>query len=144
MPDIYDVSQVVDKTLTALKELPVYDGYPSTGYTPKQIGVVRGGYPAGIVYSWINADPAQNRGTIWWMFYPATEYGNYYFIPHNKGWFDIAALREQGVITVEEEQEQEETKNREWYEKVLDRVLPVAAVALLGAAAIRGFFSSRH
>lgn len=143
MADIYDVSQVVDKTLTAVKEIPVYDSYPTAGHTPKQIGVVRAGYPAGIVYSWINADPGQNRGTIWWMFWPATDGGNYYFIPHNKGWFDIAALREQGVITVEEEQQQEEEENKEWYEKVLDRILPVAVVAILGAAAIRGFLSAR-
>ena len=143
MSDIYDVSQVVDKTLVAAKDLAVYDGYPTKTYTPKQVGTVRAGYPAGIVYSWINADPGSNRGTLWWMFYPATSSGSYYFIPHNKGDFDISNLREQGVITVEEQQTAEDEQNKEWYEKVLDRIVPIALVAVLGAAAIRGYFSSR-
>ena len=141
--DLYDVRDVVDKTLTAKIDIPVCDSYPTTGYTPKQIGIVRAGFPAGIVFSWINADPGEGRSTLWWMFYPATTYGDYYFIPHNKGWFDVANLREQGVITIEEEREQEEESNKPWYEKLSDKLLPIIVITVLGAAAIRGYFSNR-
>lgn len=141
--ELYDVSQVLEKTLIAAQDLPVFDSYPTKNYQPKQIGIVKKGQPAGIVYSWVNADPANNRANLWWIFYPGSSTGSYYAMPHNAGYYDISALRQQGVITVVEQQEQEDEANKAWYEKVLDKALPVVLVAVLGGAFIRGLVSRK-
>lgn len=139
--DLYDVGQVLEKTLYANRDLPVFDGYPTATYTPKQVGVVKAGNPAGIVYSWVDADPSNRRDNIWWVFYPATANGSYYMMPHGVGFYDVSTLREQGVITVDEQKEQEEEANKEWYEKIVDKALPWVVGAVLGAALIRGAIS---
>lgn len=138
---LYDPSDFIDKTLVAKIDLPVYDGYPTSYHpNPSKIGTVKAGATAGVVYSWIDSDPANNRPQIWWMFYPGSSGGSYYFIPHGAGYFDLTAIEEQGIQSEEQKNQQPET----WYEKILSQVLPVVAISILGAAAIKGFFSSRH
>lgn len=147
MADLYSAADVLEKTLIANKDLAVYDGFPTKAYTPNRIGTTKKGYPAGIVYSWIDADPSNNRSTLWWMFYPASAGGANYFIPHSAGNFDVSALRQQGVISVkeqeEEKKEKEENENKEWYERVLDRVLPIGAGVVIAAAIVKGLFSRK-
>lgn len=145
--DLYDVSKIIDKTLVADKDLPVFDSVPTKANKPMQIGIVLKGNPAGIVYSYINADPANNRPNVWWMFYPATTNGPYYYMPHNAGDFNVSAIRQQGVISVQEQVEEdkrkEEDANKEWYEKIMDRVIPVGATVIIAAAIIKGIFSHK-
>lgn len=141
MIEVYSVDQVLEKTLTAKKDLPVYNGYPPG--IVKRIGTVKAGNPAGIVFSYIAADPTKGRDQLWWMFYPASSAGSYYYMPHDADAFDLDALRQQGVISVEEQQQQEQDKNKEWYEKVLDKVLPVVVTIGLGAAVIKGLLSRK-
>lgn len=134
MADIYDVGDVIDKILVTEKPLPYYDSYPPWSY--KQLGTFPAGATAGKVYSWIDADPASGRQTIWWMFYGAN--GTYYYMPHHPGDFNVDVLQSQGVLT-------DDQKNNPptWYEKVLGEVLPFIAIAVIGAAAVKGYFSTR-
>lgn len=147
MSDLYSAADVLEKTLIANKDLPVYDGYPTKTFSPSQIGIVKKGFPAGIVYSWIDADPTRNRSTLYWMFYPVGVGGANYFMPHHKDDFDVSALRQQGVISVKEQEEEkkkkEEDANKEWYEKVMDRVVPIGAGVVIAAAVIKGLLSRK-
>jgi hypothetical protein len=140
MADIYDVSQLVGKTLFARSDVPVYDGVPDAYGWPVQTGTIRAGAPVGVVYSWVDADPTENRPTLWWMFQNA---GGYYYAPHARGYYDLEKLRDQGVLTDEEIAALEESKNKEWWEKALGMVIPAAVIAVLGASAIRGYLSRK-
>ena len=145
MSDLYNANDIVDKTLIALKRLPVYTDVPRSGSIPKAAGYTTPNQPIGVVYSYINADPIQNRGTLWWMFWPGQNYGgNYFYIPHNVGDFDVSSLKQQGVLTLEEQRELEEQKNKEWYEKIVDRIIPVGVAVILGGAVIKGLLSRKN
>jgi len=139
---IYDASDIVDKVLVAAQDLPYYDGVPSGTYFPKKLGTFPRGAVVGTVYSFIDADPTKNRPQLWWMFYPGQS-GSYYYMPHASGFFDMNALSQQGVETVEQKNAQDQT----WYEKLLGQALakliPAAVVTIIAAAAVRGYFSSR-
>lgn len=135
---IYDASDIVDKTLVSEKELPYYNGVPDGTYFPQRLGTFPKGVVVGTVYSWIDADPAENRPQLWWMFYPGSS-GGYYYMPHDSGSFDLDALAQQGVKSEQEKNAEAAT----WYEKILTKVLPVVAVTVIGAAAIRGYLSRK-
>lgn len=138
MGDIYSAAEVIDKTLITKKALPYYDGVPELGYTPKQLGTVPAGESAGTVYSFIDADPGENRPTLWWMFYPRSS-GQYYYMPHHEGDFDLQSLIDQGA-------ESEAEKNKDdltWYERLTQQILPIVAITVIGAAAVKGYFSRR-
>ena len=139
---IYDASDIVDKVLVAAQDLPYYDGVPSGIYFPKKLGTFSKGVVVGTVYSFIDADPTKNRPQLLWMFYPGSS-GNYYYMPHESGFFDMDALSQQGVETIE----QKNTADQTWYEKLLGqalgKILPVVVITVIGAAVVRGYFSSR-
>lgn len=139
--DMYSVAEVIDKTLVAAKDVPVYD-YP--GSSGKVIGTTKKGYPVGVVYAWIQETP-QEGGKVWWMFWPASNYDNYFYAVHDKDAFDVDALRQQGVLNVQERKEAENDKNKEWYERLaeitLKAIVPVALVIGLGGPAIKGLLS---
>lgn len=137
---IYSAADIVDKTLVAAINLPYYDGVPSGTYMPRQLGTFPAGSVVGKVYSYIDADPTQNRPQLWWMFYPGNLSDNYYYMPHDAGFFDKNALAQQGVLTEEQKNQAPAT----WYEKVLQQVLPVVVITILGAAMIRGYYSNRR
>lgn len=144
MSDLYNADNVVDKTLIALRRLPVYSDVPRKGSNPPIVGYTTAGKPIGIVYSYITADPTQNRSTLWWMFWPGTGYGGqYFYIPHNVGDFDVNALKQQGVLTLEEQRQQEEEANKEWYEKILDRIVPIGVGVIIAGAVIKGVLSRK-
>jgi hypothetical protein len=135
MAEVYDVGEVLDKALVTNKRLPYYTSPPNVGYNPQPAGYFDAGENAGTVYSYLDADPTKNRSTLWWIFYPGT-FGSYYYMPHHVGDFNIEILEGQGA-------ESEFDKNATWYEKVLKQVLPVVAIAILGGALIKGYFSSK-
>ena len=135
MSDTYSADQVIDKFLKTTKALPYYANVPDGSYTAKQLGTWPAGTYAGRVFSWIDADPAKGRPDLWWMFYPDSN-GVYTYMPHRSGDFDIQSLRDQGALS-----DQELNNPDTWYEKVLKMALPVIAIAIVGGAAIRGYFS---
>lgn len=140
---IYSAGDIVDKTLFTLRDLPYYDSVPSAYNTPKVLGVIDAGTPVGQVYSWIDADPGQNRAALWWQFYPSGFSNRFFYMPHNKGDFDMEALQAQGVLSDQQKAAAEAEANKAWYEKLFDKIVPVGAVVILGAAVIRGYFSNR-
>lgn len=133
MGDIYSAADVVNKTLVAAKDLKVYDA-PRTG--AKEIGFIKKGQPAGVVYSYLDANPALGRSGLWWQFV----YGNsWYYIPHAEGAFSVSALRQQGVLSTEEKLEEE--KDMPWYEALIKKYGIWIAGIYLAATAIKGNLS---
>jgi hypothetical protein len=145
--DLYDTAKVLEKTLVAARDVPVYDGVPRGTYKPKQIGIVKSGKPIGIVYSFADADPTKNRPVLWWMFYPSSSTSGYYYTPHDAANFSLSALRSQGVISVAEQIAEDKAKeddaNKEWYEKILDRIVPIGVGVIVGVAVIKGLLSRK-
>jgi len=131
MSEIVNAGDCVDKTLIAVKRIPVYkqavDGAEVAGY-------VEAGQPAGVVYAWLNANPGLPRSTMWWSFYPVN--GMWYYAPHDPNAFSLSALKQQGVITVTEktrlEQEAAANANRTWYEKLINQYwwIPIVGIAV--------------
>lgn len=146
MPEVgaYDVGDIIGKTLVAAKDLPVYD-FPDD--PKKVIGAIKKGNPVGIVYAWLNANPEEGRNAIWWQFSPATNYGSYYYAPHDSTAFDLSSLQAQGVLTIEEKKKKEEYDNMEWYEKaihlVVNKAVPIILIVGLGAPLIKGLVSRK-
>lgn len=115
--DVYDVGDIIGKTLFPKYTVDVYDLPVNSG--GKKIGVVKAGIPAGVVLSWLEDKVTRN---IWWQFKTGV---TYYYIEHAKGRFDVSNLKQQGVLTVEEKIEEEKKKDQEqkdadrpWYEKL--------------------------
>lgn len=139
--DLYNIGQLIDKTLIAFREVPVYDSPPDINHVPVKIATVHPGNPVGVVYSYLGIDPSKNRPVVWLQFAPDVAWGHWYYTPFDGSLFDLSAFQQQGVLSVIEQAAQDAEDNKEWYEKVLDRVLPIAVVVLLGSAAIRGYLS---
>lgn len=144
MGDVYNAANIVDKTLIAKKNVPVYE-YP--GDSKKPVGYIAAGDPVGVVYSYLPADPLDDRKTLWWMFHPATNYSKYFYAPHYEGLYDVNALKQQGVLSTEEELEEKELADLPWYERLIRKYgtqLAIGAgVVLLGSSAIKGYFSQK-
>lgn len=118
MADIFSADEIINKTLIAAKDVPIFR-YGSD--TAPQIGIVKAGQPVGVVYSWLDPAPEQGRAGLWWVFYQSNN--QYYYTPHVEGNFSISALQEQGAVSTEEkirrQQEQEKLNNMSLPEQIL-------------------------
>lgn len=121
---VFNAGAIIDKTLIARKKLTVYN---SAGLP---VGFVASGQPAGIVYSYLEPKPGV-RDRLTWQF---ALNGNFYYIPHELGAFDISSIRKQGVYTLDELYnqglEKQDQESRGWFAKLLG--LPSAASAASG------------
>lgn len=134
----YSVSQVIDKTLIALVDTPVYK-LPLDSQQP--FATVKAGQPVGVVFSWL--DPSAERSVLYWMFY--TSDGKAYYAKNLPGQYDVNSLRQQGVLTTQEVIAAEQAKNNTWYENIISKyggyVLGTIVLVALGSAAIKGYLS---
>lgn len=123
----YSADQIIGKTLIARRTVPITRqaliGAP-TVYTVQPGGTV------GVVYSYVRRGP-----DIFWMYYD--ENNQTYYTLHREGWYNVDALQDQGVLTVEEQQEQEQQQSMNPLEKLLaglgktgSTVLMIVGVAL--------------
>lgn len=106
---VFSAADIVGKTLVARKTIPVYS-LPMANAQYK-IGTVQKGNSAGVVYSYLSRPDG-----IWWQFIPT--FGKPYYIRHDNNAFDVSALKQQGVITVEDQRQQEEREKMSWWEKL--------------------------
>ncbi len=95
----YSAAQIIGKDLIAKKSVEL-KRLPDTN--AKTIYTVKPGQPVGNVYSYIGGDGVQ----LFWMFYDSK--GKAYYVEHQPGLFDIAVLKDQGALTVAEEQKKKE------------------------------------
>lgn len=107
MSELFNAADIVGKTLTAIKDVPVYR-WAEDNTLP--IGTVKRGQPVGVVYSWLNPSPQNNRAGLWWVFYQNNN--QYYYTPHCENCFSISDLKQQGVISTDEKIKQELEKQK--------------------------------
>lgn len=98
---IFDASQIVGKTLFAA--VPVALKRAANDSAPT-IYTVAAGQAVGRVDSFVN--PGAGRATLYWQFIDTN--GRPYYAAHVTGRFSLSALKEQGALTVKQEQAQQE------------------------------------
>jgi hypothetical protein len=143
MPDAstYSADDVVDKTLYASQKVPVFAAPPPYDGSTVPIAYVDPGQPVGIVYSYDNPDPTRGRNNLWWMFYPASNYSDYYYAEQVGGYYDVSTLRAQGVLSLTEKQQAADDANKPWYERLLTKYGPWVLGTVVVAAAVKGVLS---
>lgn len=127
MSTIYSASQIVGKNLFAKKAVQLYR-LPADN--AKAIYTVNAGDPVGVVTSYLAPKTDGTRNSLYWQF--KDQNGKYFYARHNENTFDIKALKEQGVKTVED-QTAEDAGNADPFAKYFKKYgIPV----LIGAGAI--------
>lgn len=123
----YSIAQLIGKSLFANQKLPLY----KTTASPTPFAYTKAGDLIGILDSWINKD-----GKIWFLFKGNS--GNY-VVPYVAFSFEVKALKEQGVKTVEQERKEKElealkqSSPMEYYLKKYG-IWVVGAIVAAGAA----------
>jgi hypothetical protein len=118
--DLVSLDQFIDKTIIAKVKLNVRS-YPST--TGSIIAVIPRGNNVGRVYSWVKGKDKEgkNDGSYWFMYWDKFNGKTGYTIIEGK-YYDLTALKDQGVKSVkeviEEKKKKEEEENKSWFEKI--------------------------
>lgn len=108
------LTQLIDKTLIANKDTPIYRFATKTlanGKKQAPIKVVKKGEVIGVVFSFID-----KAGDIWLQFKePKALGGRSYYMLYKAGSLDVSNLKQQGVKT--DQQIDKEQADKELYEK---------------------------
>ena len=127
---------MVGKTIIAAGTTPVYlhaNDSASAAYS------VQTGQPIGVLYSWLDVNPAQDRSELWFMYWP--DNGDPYYTKWGAGMYNFNALEAQGVMTDEQKAAAAAAANKAWYEKLLSDVAPWVIGAVAVGAVIKGGFA---
>lgn len=141
MPDIYSAGDVIDKSLFSLVPITVYSNVPK--YLPPgkkmddyKLGTVPAKSWVGVVDSYVNADPTKGQSNLWWVFYPASNFSRAYYAEHKPGIYDVKALNQQGVLSLEDKQKAADEANKSWLEKLGGKLASTAAIVGFGILAV--------
>jgi hypothetical protein len=122
---VFNAGDLMGKTLIARKRLTAYNSSLT-----EPIGYIAAGQPAGVVYSYLEPKPGV-RDKLFWVF---EVNGFFYYIPHERGAFDVSVIKQQGVLTLEEklqkELERQDQESRGW----LSQLLGLPSASTVGAA----------
>lgn len=122
-----NAGDIIGHTLLAAQQVPVYD---QANDSAQPSGYVSAGNPVGIVYSYLSPDPSKGRNELWWMFEPLpgdSQIGDdqgFYYVPHNKDYFNTTALTDSGVLTVAQATALKAGTQPSTAEKLLDKYIP--------------------
>lgn len=131
--NIFDASEIVDKTLIANSDVPIKRGVQESFPV---VYVAKRGASIGVVYSWV-----LHGGDLFWMFYDT--YNKPYYAKHKAGLFSINALQQQGSQTEQEKKEEQEAAENPIFSAITKMFKPV----ILAAAAffiIKAFQSQEN
>jgi hypothetical protein len=132
MGEIYDAGAIIDKTLIAKQRVPVYRE-PKDHFKP--FGAVEPGNSVGVVYSYLEPNPSQDRSRLWWMFWDGRY--NQYYAPHDPNYYSVSALKQQGVLSEQDKLD----AALPWYEQLIKKYGPWVLGAGLLYAGVRGYLS---
>jgi hypothetical protein len=107
----YSADQIIGKSLIA-KEQTNLKRLPSS--SASTIHKVPSGGHIGIVQSWVFENG--EGSPLWWLFYDSK--GRAYYAKHKEGAFDVKALKDQGALSVKE-QEEKAKKEKEKEERYI-------------------------
>jgi hypothetical protein len=126
----FSADQIVSKTLIAKKPVPVYD-LPFYDKLSKQIAVIKPGNTIGVVFSWVGGTPGKPLN---WEF--KGNAGKMYYVAHVPGYFNVTSLREQGVQTTDEIQQEQKESEQTTGDKLTAYFKKSGNVLLYGGLAI--------
>jgi phage baseplate assembly protein gpV len=109
---IFNAGDLIGKTLIARVRVALYRR-PQDGEKP--FAFTESGQSIGIVYSYLEASAAKKRSSFYWMFQDGA---GFYYVPHRLNFFDVGALKQQGVYTPAEKEAAKAKAN----ESILDAV----------------------
>jgi hypothetical protein len=124
---IYSAADIIGKTLIAKKSIGIKREPTDLASI---IFTVQPGQSVGIVDSYYNVIPG--RSVLYWGFKDAN--GRNYYAPHLEGYFDLTALKDQGVITTQEKTQLELQKNettKSFIERNIKNIIIIAAAAYI-------------
>lgn len=128
---MYSINDVVGLTLVARKEIPIKRAAFDQA---EVVNSIPAGQNVGIVYSYLT--PRAGRSKIYWMFYDQA--GVAYYTAHEVGFYDLEALREQGLLTIQEKDLIQDYP--EWYQAGSELISSAGSLLLkvgLGILAIK-------
>lgn len=103
--NLYPVTQLVDKTLIARQPVSVFNGADLGG---QSIAIVNTGDPIGTIFSYVGGGPGED---LYWMFLRPNNTA--YYVKHRNNIFDVSILQQQGVLTIEQQIEQQQEQENE-------------------------------
>jgi hypothetical protein len=116
--NLFSADQVIGKQLIANKRINVRK---LAGTDAPVLYVAEAGQSVGTVYSWVK------RGNeIWWQLDPRG------FVQHNAGWYSIKALKDQGTITVKQQEEAKKEAEKSFTDKLGDFFSPTGTFLKYG------------
>ena len=124
----YPADQIIGKSLVAKEPVDIYR---TASDNAASVYTVPAGTSVGIVYSYLL--PGPGRASIYWQFLDNN--GRSYFTSHQAGRYDVKSLKDQGALTLEEQQKIEQEKNLTGTDKLIragtNLILILSGAALL-------------
>lgn len=138
--NLVNLSQLFDKNIFARKATNIRN-LPSTDLG-KILYTVAVGDRIGTVQSYVNGykkSYSEKDGTVWLQLYPVRglNSGNPTYVKLFPDMLDWGALQEQGVMTVEEQKEAEEEKNKSNFDKAIDEIKKAGKWILFGYVGLK-------
>ena len=116
---LYDLGDLIGKTLIAARDVDIYTNKP-VKYGLSPVGKVKYGNPVGVVDSWVT----DSDGTILFAFKGSdaatTNTLGMYYVKSGDGAFQVSALKQQGVLTIDEKRIAEEKAKEKAIETLAD------------------------
>jgi len=140
---LYNIGDLIDKTLYASNDIDIYTNKP-VKYGLQPVGKVHAGNPVGVLYSWVTDDD----GTILFQFMGAnSNYANTlgsYFTKYDATDYDVEALKQQGILSIDEQLAAEAEEKRKANLTLADRaeeILKYGILAFVGVALVKAFLN---
>lgn len=127
---LFPASQLLDRTLIARVPVQVYSG-SSLGVNP--IATVNAGNPIGVIYSYVGGQPGSD---LYWMFLRPD--GSAYYVRHQSNIFNVSLLQQQGVLSVEQEIEQQQQQQDQFFPGLDLPSFDLGNVAILAGVVLGG------
>lgn len=125
MATTYNADQIIGKQLFAKKTIKLVGSNNVYEVKPNQeISTIKKGNIVGRVYSYIRGKNGINgayNGKIYWALEEKVN-GKLVFVLHEVGAFDLDSLKEQGIQTEAEKEEEKNEEDKPFYEKITENL----------------------
>lgn len=122
-------------------EFSVYDIYDKTLYAKTRVPIRALPQDSAPIIEWVEPGqivgkvhthyaPATDRKFIYWGF--IAEDGSWYYAPHQSGLYNLSALREQGLLSIEEKVEREKTTAERVTDTLVKGIIAYGVIRVAG------------
>lgn len=130
---MYNAKNVIGKVLTARRIITCYSAANESSSVTREVII---GGNVGTVYSFV----VDSYGRVWWMLEGFND-----FVLHQQGKFNLKALTDQGLITVEEEFNEVSGKDLSWIERNFNWVpAKIKMFVTIGGIIVIGYWGFKY